>query len=229
MTTITANFLFKRFSIYYLLITGVGLFLIIAAGARGPLICFLSFIIIKMLFIITSGQRKKILSIFLFSILLIMASGKEQTFLLVIEDMLISQQMSNRLVQKISDRAVFEDSVRVELRKHSLDIISAHPLVGIGIINDRVMLAGKMGSSPEEARGWYPHNIAIEFLVQYGIIPAMFLLLGIGILFIRAVKVTTDNDFQTIVLIFFSVRVIPLLFLDLIWNRPSSSPFSGFV
>jgi O-antigen ligase len=227
MTIIIADLLFSRFSMYYLIITGTGLFLIISAGSRGPLICFSLYLVIKMIYIFASGQRKKVILSSIILILLIIGLGEEKS-VVVLQKMISSQRLSNRVVQQISDKTIFEDSARVQLRAYSFDIISAHPIIGVGIINDRVMLAEKMGTSPEEARGWYPHNIAIEFLVQYGTILAVFLLSGIGILFIRAVKVSTDNDFKNTILIFFSVGVLPLLFSGSYLESPLFFAFLGF-
>lgn len=145
----------------------------------------------------------------------------------VLHDFLTRVGLSTRVTGRLLNGTLFEDRARRSLVEHSLDLIAEHPFTGIGMSNDRPILAGRMGAAVDsEALGWYPHNLVLELWVQFGIVLGTFLTLLLLVAVLRAVFASSDSQRGPLVLFFVGIGLLPLLFSASYLSWP---PFFGLV
>src|SRR5664280_106016 len=87
------------------------------------------------------------------------------------------------------------------LREDGTLIGHPNPLTGVGMSNERPILAQSMGAMVDaDSLGWYPHNIFLELWAQFGVILGTLLpLLLLGAI-LRVFVVSVDLDRRALVL-----------------------------
>ena len=196
--------------------------LVIIAGARGPFVISILFIMIRCFQGIKSiGEGRKVSSTFIvFSICVFMAI----VFMPKIEDIITkySFQDSNRLLEMLREDDLLEDEARNSLKSKSIALIWDHPF-GMGLGQERVALS----DFHKEAVGNYPHNFFLEIFIQYGWILGFTIIVSLlyfmFISFFKNKNVTTKN----IWLMFFFIGFLPLMFSGSYINWPLFWLFLG--
>lgn len=154
--------LFKKDKIYPWLLLAFIIFIILINASRGGILC----LTISLIYMIISFVRNKIISrpfaICSFIILF---------FLIFINSDFLFNQISGRLlVSKLT-----ADESRIEVYERGLEILKSSLGLGCGVGGLQVSLEALGGISRISAM----HNMFLEFLVQYGIIPFIFFILFI--------------------------------------------------
>lgn len=179
---IFANHLLKKFNWQSLvaLIASVGI--IFASGSRGPLLVVGAFLAMK-LFLDTAKKPIRTVSLAVFSSLLLFSNQLYLWLLGPLATIFESLGLSTRNLYLLANNEFFLSAGRDEITRVAMDGIESHSLLGLGIGNDRVFIASELNKSLDIASGYYPHNIVLEFLLQYGI-PLGITLLTILVLLI---------------------------------------------
>ena len=116
----------------------------------------------------------------------------------------------------------------MSLITHSVDLLKQHPLLGVGVGYDRILLAERMGAvdALSEAAGWYPHNIFLEMLLHYGLfIGGLLILLLLRIVYVTAIK--GSGDASDLICVFAAIGFFPLLFSGSYLTSPEFFGFLG--
>lgn len=141
-----------------IIISLVDLFIIIAAGSRGPLVCISSYLILRAVFSNGLSKKKKILLILALigiSAVLLVNYYSFATYLMTVSSRI---GFSSRSLRLLLTNELTADSGRGSLAEYYIGLVKQKPILGYGI-------AG--GWSPE--RG-YPHNIFVEFFLSFGVL-----------------------------------------------------------
>ena len=196
--------------------------LVIIAGARGPFVISILFIMIRCFQGIKSiGEGRKVSSTFIvFSIFVFMSI----IFMSKIEDVITTNSFQdyNRILEMLKKDELLDDEGRNSLKSKSIALIWDHPF-GMGLGQERVALS----DIHKEAVGNYPHNFFLEIFIQYGWILGftitVSLLYFMFISFFKNKNVTTKN----IWLMFFFIGFLPLMFSGSYINWPLFWLFLG--
>lgn len=227
---ILADALYEKISILNIGLLILAIILMLSMGARGPLACVLLFFILKNLVLFRFDLKKAFINnipiILLISVVNIFFDKIIINLLIIFEKM----NLSTRTINKIIEGTLFEDRSRTLLIKHSLELIGNNSFIGVGLGKDRILLASRMRSTDllSEAVGWYPHNIFIELLLQFGVIIGFaFILYIIWHLFISVFK--SNLKFRVdVICIFIGIGFFPLLFSGSYVNSPLFFALMGF-
>ncbi len=202
-------------------------FLMLSAGARGPLVVAALFIIARVIIQVRVSRRAAIVAA---------GVGAAATWLLVqfssgvvgtLQPVVARLGLSTRVVSRLLDGTLLEDRARSGLIDHTLDLMAQYPLTGVGMSNERPILAQRMGAAVDtESLGWYPHNIFLELWAQFGVILGTLLILLLLGAILRVFVVSADLDRRALVLIFVGLGLMPLLFSASYLSWP---PFFGLV
>jgi hypothetical protein len=214
-------FMYKR-SLLQLIFFAAAFFLVIIAGARGPVLASILFVIICVfqLNFFFRGSAKVLSTLVAFSFLVFMSF----VFMSKIEGVITtySSQDSNRLLEMLKKDNFFEDEARNSLKSKSIALIYDYPF-GMGLGQERVALSDSLN----EVAGSYPHNFFLEIFIQYGWILGftitVLLLYFMFISFFKNKNVTTKN----IWLMFFFIGFLPLMFSGTYINWPLFWLFLG--
>jgi O-antigen ligase len=202
-------------------------FLMLSAGARGPLVVAALFIIARVIIQARVSRRAAIVSAGVGAAATWLLLEFSSTLLGNLQPVLHQLGLSTRIVERLLGGTLLEDRARSELIDHTLLLIAQHPLTGVGMSNERPILAQWMGASLDtEFLGWYPHNIFLELWVQFGVILGTLLLLLLLGAILRVFVVSVDLDRRALILVFVGLGLMPLLFSASYLSWP---PFFGLV
>ena len=173
----------------------VGSLLMFFCGARGPILCLVVAIVLYVLFM-TDEQTVKVLLILatVFAVLLVLAFW--EPLLNLLSQVAESIGVESRIVEKMRDGTLTDDSGRGEVRDQ---LLSQLRLFGYGLYGDRGITEGR-----------YAHNFFLEIMVQYGLLVGSAIVIYIVIL-ILAGFFTKDRDKKILFIAFFSASVIKLM------------------
>lgn len=209
---ISASVLFEKFKITHLLNLILSLSVIVYSGARGPLVCFALFVGIKFLLISGISLRKRITILTVVCTLIAILIFFYQDILIYLSEIGEVKGYSLRLLTLMSDESLLIDQGRDALRQYSIQLLTENPLTGVGIYNDRILLANHFRDSLSEVAGTYPHNIFIEVLLQFGLILGSLMIIWLLWIIYRVTLKNKNKDTKDIILIFLAIGFFPLLF-----------------
>jgi hypothetical protein len=186
-----------RLSSRYLVFSLLSVFLIMAIGARGPMMCILTFVTLRLV-----RPHKKLGHAHVFAYLVVlsltMIVGLSLDNVLTSINLFLSRfDISSRSIVLflrpglyLSGRDVLYNTVAAE--------IANNPFKGIGIGGDRRVLGGS-----------YVHNIVIEIMANYGIVFGTLFISMLLVLMIRYFMAPKKHQYGMFV-IWLSVGMIPL-------------------
>lgn len=207
---ISLNSLFDKITLVHLVNFFVGICLIFMMGTRGPLVCILLFILVRILLKTMQIKRKYIIigSVMTVTYVVYTYFAKLMKIALKISENL---HLSTRSIIQILNGSFFTDSSRNVLKIFSIKLIQERPLLGWGMGNDRLKLANMFHY--DDAIGWYPHNFFLEILVQFGVIIGFCFIVCIAyVIFVNVFSKQISYDEKNVFLIFLAIGFFPLLF-----------------
>jgi hypothetical protein len=225
---ISLSNLMDRFNFLQLITFIISFSLIFIIGARGPVFCLILFYLIKLLlnnlvsfkglFVIAiSISFLSLVYLFYFKEIVEFASLWIQKF-----------GLSSRLVEFINSDNFIEDENRNLITDLSINLIISNPLVGLGILRDRLVINSFLVGDINDAKGNYPHNIFLELYLHFGLIFGSIFILNIFRLLYLAIIHNTNIFSKKIVLIFLGIGLFPLFFSNSYLNAPLFFMLIGF-
>ncbi len=183
------------------------------AETRGPFLCIILYLIISLLIYLKPINLKKacVLSAAVLAGYLVYASLTDLLQLLSRLFSSLGIGYSNRILNRIlSSNSISFDLGRSYIQDAATAYIRQNWLFGCGLANDRVII-GKSAIIWGDAIGAYPHNIALEFFMQFGL--PIGIILCLGLLWIIKKSIFTDKEgtASELSLILLTVGVCPLL------------------
>ena len=190
----------------------VTLLLTIVCGSRGPLICIAAAVVILY---ISKWREKKALAFRFISILILLILGL--TVLVVglpvlsngLMVLLRRSNLSGRAIQMLLSGTITDDSGRSDIYDIAFNMIRNGGLFGYGFYGDRYIIG----------RTWhygYPHNIFLEWMIQFG--PILGGILS-GVLLYNILRMLIrceDTTWQLLLLVTFTSS-IKLCMSDSFW------------
>jgi hypothetical protein len=226
---ISVSVLYEKLNFLHLANACLSTFLIIFAGARGPVVCLILFIATKsILKVFFGGAIKKIAVFFTTGLFITAVYSFWDRILSELQAIVIKFGLSQRIVAGLMENVIFEDDAREALRNASLKFILDNPFWGTGIAQDRLVLADITGKSPSEAIGWYSHNIFLEISMQFGLLIGIAIIIALIYFIIASLLKSKDNDLKDIICIFLAIGFFPLLFSGSYLTRALFFSFIGF-
>ena len=218
----------KRLSIFVFFI--LAFLFIISMGARGPVVCVVLYILLK---IIANYKMKTKKTVYFSAFLALLGLVTYIFFYDILAKLLlifVNYNLSTRIIAGLMEGNFFKDNARIQLIAYSVDLLKEKPLFGVGLGYDRILLADKMGSANilSEIVGWYPHNIFLEILLHFGLFfGSVAILFMIRVLYISIFKNANKYAVDTIC-IFMGVGFFPLLFSGSYITSPEFFALIGF-
>lgn len=171
----------------------LGSLLLLFLGNRGSLLCLGVYVIFS---ILLSGRLKHPI-LFLVFATAFMLSLFSFGLLDYLYNLAEKYGFSVRIFQKLENGEITTSTGRDRIYARVMEQIKMHPLLGLGIFSDQRV-----------AGGLYAHNILLEFMINYGVVIGVGLLVVVlrlfvnGFLYLRKTKQFEALDFYTSV--FFS-------------------------
>ena len=133
----------------------VSISIILLTGSRGPLLPFIFFIAITQ--IKNKATSGEVVKRFVFLILVLIGFFQYKAIIKTILDILGRFNISSRSLSMLYSGIATSDSGRREVLQNAIDVVLQNPYFGVGIAGDIPTL------------GYYPHNVFVELLLDYGI------------------------------------------------------------
>lgn len=198
-----------RFNLFYGIVSFAGVFVILAAGCRGALLCYSVFAILMIIRqFSTSSQKKYSWLINVFLIIVIVSAISSSIFSIqFISGWFDSLGISSRAVDMMSEGTFLEDSARNNIRNSLWQGIMDNPF-GYGLFGDRYVAAKYYSIGVE-----YSHNIIYELLTDFGFW-GLFLFFGYIIKSTRSFYKKFKRDNMWVVFLLF----VPEGFVELFFS-----------
>lgn len=191
--------------------------LTVSAGARGPLLYEVVGVVVAVIFYL-DGRRRLIILIATIVVTIICAYNITN-IALILSNIIGSIGGNSRVLDALINDSFFEDSARNSIMDYAVSYIEEHLFIGSGFLNDRVMIAATLGQS--DPIGWYPHNIFLEILMQFGLFPGIMVIAFGSYLFIVAYKKHCGKSEKLLYLVLVMEALLPLMtsgsYLDWKW------------
>lgn len=186
---------FTKRKALYLIGSIVGFVIMFFCGARGPMLCIFVAIVMYIVFM-TEKNSSKILIVMISAIGLVLLFVFWDPIFQVLCNVSESLGLSSRMLEKIADGSLVDDSGRSTVRSELLPHLS---ILGHGLYGDRVL-----------ANGRYAHSIFLEILVEYGLFFGPVILLFLVFLLVTGLF-TKDRGKRLLFIFFFSAGFVRLL------------------
>lgn len=175
--------------------TIIGVSIIGIAGSRGPFLCFLIFFVLY-LGVKFIDTRKKALYLFAFIIgALILWLTLPYIFDLLIQ-VLDTLHLPSRIVKKIADGTMSDDSRRYIIWDATIQMIRKNPL-GYGALGSRHIISKYIYAA-------YPHNVFLEIWVDFGVILGTVIIGIMAIVSFRIFTMKENEEWRGIFIVFFA-------------------------
>ena len=171
----------KGFRPIYWCASIVFLFIMVAAGCRGALLCSIVFIFVCIYRYVSLSSSKKTQRArrFIGFVLVLTVAVLFVRYYDEIGVLFEQLDIASRTLDKISDNSFFEDSSRDNIRLVLKRGIEENPF-GYGLYGDRYVYSKYITEGPE-----YAHNIIYEFLVDFGIFLGPIFLITLMVLCVK--------------------------------------------
>ena len=146
-----SDYRFKR-----LIGTVIGAGLILIAGCRGALVCYLSAILLYVIFTGGAFGKRKLVSVLIILLAIVLINIYWNGILAALIKLFDSMGVDSRTLTMLSNQSFFDDSGRSDIQKAVIENIGIWPK---GLYYDRIV-----------ANGSYAHNLFLELLLDYGIL-----------------------------------------------------------
>lgn len=141
----------------YIFLSIFSFIMILLFGSRGPIACFLLFISLKLLSAYRQNRAALIVSFILigsFIILELLSVNITDVILNILQRI----NVSSRTVSAILSNNILQDSGRTDIMNNAIRLIRANLLTGTGAASDLALIGG------------YPHNVFLEFFIDFGLL-----------------------------------------------------------
>ena len=176
----------SNFGLKRLLGTAIGAGLILIAGCRGALVCYMVAILLYVIFSGGVFRIQKVISILLLLLAIVVISIFWDEILDVAIKLLESMNIDSRTLTMLSEQSFFDDSGRADIQKTIRDNIGFLPK---GLYYDRIA-----------ADGSYAHNLFLELAIQYGILLGGAIIVWLCYHVVRSVFAVSKNPTARVVL-----------------------------
>ena len=207
---ISANEFIRERKAIHIINSSIAVLLVFAAGARGPLICIIMFIILKAIIALKESLKNTLFLVSSTLLLFLIIKQYYYNILNYLRDIMLQYTLSVRTIDRLLANDFFQDSVRNSVANYAWDTIIQNPFLGVGLAKDRIFISKFMGQTV--SGGWYPHNLFLELYMQFGIILGSVAVIAIIAIILRALFKTTNNDAQDIACLFVTIGIFPLFF-----------------
>jgi|GEM_PF-700399 len=177
------------------IMTGVLTVMILIGGSRGPVLFIGVFLLLYMILIVKKS-RKKALIIGATALVVILFALFYRNLLELLISILDSFGFSSRFFTTLLDGTVADDNNRAEIWAAAIRMIQKNPF-GYGAMGARHQITQYIYAG-------YPHNIILEMMIDFGVIPAVLILGGLGISFIKILYQEKYSDWRPLAFPFFS-------------------------
>ncbi len=185
------------------LLSILGVILLISFGSRGPILCLLIFVFLTVFFTMRERKYSPVKYLYFVLICLGLLVLFSQAWQFIIEAILSSQNMSDRLAVKLMEGGFLESDDRNEIKLLLIKKLSEYPIMGYGVAGDRLVI-GSIESG-------YAHNLIYEMLFSFGYVFGGGLLIVITIQIFKGLKYYSGDE-KYFVLVLISCGFIGLLF-----------------
>ncbi len=191
-----AVFMIKQTNVWNVVLFSAASVYLFYCGTRGAIVCLLLFLFLFIL-LHQSFRYNRVLYVVVAVLMALIVLFYEE-ILLTMRMVAREIGMSERIFNALLSESFFESGGRSRYISTTLEGIAAKPIVGYGIAGDRVL------------NGTYCHNIILEFLASFGVVPGMALTLALLELLRRSFFKTENMHSRSLTLLLFCASFIKL-------------------
>lgn len=177
----------------FLALMGIAMVEILIAGSRGPWLCIgVMFVIgaakawgMRLLAYVSQHKKKVALAGVLILIAAVILIINYKELFSALRDVLANFGISSRTLDRLAAGTITDDNGRDAIWSEAIRLISLNPIFGYGVYGERPYIA-------QIHNAGFPHNIVLEFALEFGVI--VTILLGAVIIAASAYLLSTRRE-----------------------------------
>lgn len=149
---------------------------VVMSGARGPLLCLiLSGVVLFLIY--AQMDIKKLLAVAVVGgLCAVIVFINYQSIIQWLISVFDSFGVSTRILYGLLNKDLSDDVMRGRLRSFAWEYAKNHVIGGTGFVNDRQLIyESLLVGVAQGASGTYVHNFFLELMMQFGLIPGLFM------------------------------------------------------
>lgn len=181
-----------------LLASLISVLIVVRYGSRMPLVIFVAFVFFLL---VKSAIFTKRYTLLIFT--LCSAVVAFIVFLMMREQLIVflhAKGIQSRTLTMLLEGRFTAGSGRDRIYAKTIEVIANNPLFGVGLYGDRFHLT-------DVIKYGYPHNMVLEVLASFGIIPGLVLLLCLSVVVIKRLFKARNEDWVDSMLIFSTISL----------------------
>lgn len=197
---------------YDFVLAGVLLLITLLTGARGPFL--IGVVLLAFSIYLLSRRSKHALVLYgviaVFALVILLNLQKIFTLISTWFGASGSVRTINGLLEKGIVQMILSNS-RIQLFLRAWEFIQNHLFIGCGVVNERMILYNLVPGLPGDAIGDYPHNLFLEFGMQFGLVLGSILsILLVWLIFRKYRQCKTEQGKLLLISLLFS-GMVPLM------------------
>ena len=187
----------RDLKIWKILVMLLGVFLLLALGTRGPVLCSVLFIVVYVL-LFKPSKHKAFKNIIVISVGVYILRFLNQ-FMFLMQGVVMQAGLSTRIFDKYFEGELETSEGREFITSKLLEELKTeNPLCGFGILGSYNYVDN------------YPHNIFVDFVFSFGWLVGTILLMSILILIIWALRYVKSQDDRVFLIILICAGIVHL-------------------
>lgn len=189
-------------------------FICFMTGARGPVVAVAVFILLRLIFGFGSDIKRQFVVLLVTAVIIVLFLVYFDEIYNFFFDIAQKYGLSTRVFRKYENGVLFDNTSRRKFYNYSIGILNSSTsnfVFGTGICKDRILLAEQF-SNTNNAYAYYPHNLFVEFILQFGVILGALLSVFVIYVIIKGLFSKIDREVKNFFTLFLAVGFVPLMF-----------------
>lgn len=201
----------QKFKLIDIILFVLSILVLFVLGSRGPLLCLLLTCTIIIIFdLYKKLTYQKIIRFLFFILFSLLTVTFFNNIVMGISEITKALGIETRIGDLISNNLFFQSEGRNEIQEEAIKYIISHPFNGCWLLNDRTIIWQNLMLKDPSSYGYYPHNIALEILMQFGYIWGLIIMGAILYKILKIILKTKDVAAKELLLILIPIVFFPL-------------------
>ncbi|MEA4973971.1 hypothetical protein SDC9_63984 [bioreactor metagenome] len=190
----------------------VAIILTVQSDTAGSLVALTICSLIAALYYVKPLTPVKLLFLAIGTILVVAVIINYKVIVLAASTYLGKYNVNVNVLQEILDNNVAADRYRISIFNYCWEYAKTHLFWGCGVGNDRVLITQNTLVRYQKMLGNYPHNIFLEFMMQFGLIIGCIISICLVRFLLCYIVRENDTSAQKIMIILIAIGLLPLFY-----------------
>lgn len=219
----------RKYNIMSILGLIISCLLLVQSDTAGAITALLISTLVTIITRIEKFTPLKVIGLTLFAAIIVVLYNNLSYIVTFMSSMLSSSGINVKVLNEVATSGISMDRFRESIFQYCFTYSKSHIFWGTGIGNDRVLITQNTLVHDQSLVGNYPHNLFLEFTMQFGLIIGIIVSLVLIIKLVKLFVKEIDRDAKKLLLVLVGMGFWPLMFSSSYIENPSFFLLLGFL